>query len=87
MLQLADDGICPLCSATGMLKTWFNSAGWPRDMAKSDHRGFAHAILRQKDDALRDMLRGGEVPLRDGAHLHSCTSSSASRMWPLTDAC
>ncbi len=23
------DAVSPACSATGMLKTWFNSAGWP----------------------------------------------------------
>ena len=49
-----------------MLKTWFNSAGWPKDVAAADHSGFAHTILRFKDAALEAMLRAGEVPLRDG---------------------
>ena len=56
----------PVRSATGMLKTWFNTAGWPYTMAKSDHRNFADKILREKDEALGAMLRAGEVPLRDG---------------------
>jgi hypothetical protein len=57
-----------------MLKTWFNSAGWPKDVAAADHSGFAHTILRFKDAALEAMLRGGEVPLRDGECGLGCSS-------------
>ena len=63
-----------------MVKTWFNSAGWPKDVAPTEHSGFAYAILRHKDDALQAMLRGGEVPLRQGAcRLHGAGFCSSRR--------
>lgn len=60
-LRQAGDG-----TATGMLKTWFNSAGWPTILGKNDHGAYVMATLRIKDEVLQDMLRDGEVPLRPG---------------------
>lgn len=61
-LRQAGDG-----TASGMLKTFFNSCGWPRGMEPQEHEPHVLAILSLKDEALHQMLRDGEVPLRPGA--------------------
>ena len=61
-LRQAGDG-----TATGMLKTFFNSCGWPIGMEPQEHEPHVLNILRLKDEALHEMLRNGEVPLRPGA--------------------
>ena len=63
-LRQAGDG-----TGAGMLKTWFNSAGWPTSMGPEGHEPHCMSILALKDVALMQMLRDGEVPLRPGEGL------------------
>ena len=74
-LRQAGDG-----TATGMLKTWFNSVGWPTVLGTGDHGSYATAILRMKDGLLQEMLRDGEVPLRPGG----CSGDNGIRPVPLS---
>lgn len=53
-------------TAMGLVRTYFDTVGWPVTMAESDRKPFAMQVVKTKDWAMQKLLEEGNVPLRDG---------------------
>jgi len=60
-LRRAADG-----TALGMIRLYFETVGWPTFLPNAEHKSFAEQILKQKDKAFRQLLKEGQIPLRQG---------------------
>lgn len=52
------------------LTSVIGQVGWPMAVATSERQDFIGAVHQKKQEILKQLLREGEVPLRDGKHFH-----------------